>query len=206
MDAAWSDFVAVHSRLLLHVARAVTSDRDAAMDAYAHVLARLREDDFRRLRTYVADGRSKLTTWLVTVVRRLCLDWHRQRFGRARAQSSDDARAVLERRRRLTTLMSGAERDAAADLVDARTDEESGGPEGSVRALELSNALEEALATLPPADQVLLRMRFEDDLSAQQIATALRYPTPFHVYRRINALLVMLREALRARGIENSVP
>ena len=204
-DAAWSDFVAAHSRLLLHVARAVTNDRDAALDAYAYVLERLREDDLRRLRTYVADGRSKFTTWLVAVVRRLCHDWHRQRFGRARAESSDNAREAHERRRRLVTLVSEARLDAAADLVDAQT-EESGGPEGSLRALELNGALEEAVATLAPADQVLLRLRFDDDFSAQQIARMLRFPSQFHVYRRINALLATLREALRARGIESSVP
>jgi DNA-directed RNA polymerase specialized sigma24 family protein len=95
--------------------------------------------------------------------------------------------------------------DAAVDLVDPGT-EERGGPEGSLRALELSGALEEALATLAPADQVLLKLRFDDNLSAQQIARMLRFPTPFHVYRRINALLATLRETLRARGIENSVP
>ena len=205
VDAAWSEFVAVHSRLLLHVARAVTSERDAAMDAYAHVLERLRDDDLRRLRTYVADGRSKFTTWLVAVTRRLCHDWHRQRFGRARAESSDSAKVALERRRRLTTLISDAGLDGAGDLVDART-EEHGGPEGRLRVVELNGALEEVLGTLAPADQVLLRLRFDDDLSAQQIARTLRFPTQFHVYRRINTLLEVLREALRARGIESSVP
>jgi DNA-directed RNA polymerase specialized sigma24 family protein len=67
-------------------------------------------------------------------------------------------------------------------------------------------ALDAALATLSPSDQVLLRLRFDDGLSAQQIARTLHYPTPFHVYRRINALLARLRELLRARGIESSVP
>jgi len=114
VDAAWGDFVAVYSRLLVHVARALTSDRDAAMDAYTHVLERLREDDLRRLRTYEAHRRIKFTTWLVAVVRRLCHDWHRQRFGRARAESSDSAKVALERRRRLATLMSEAGLDAGA--------------------------------------------------------------------------------------------
>ena len=205
VDVAWADFVAVYSRLLLHVARAVTSDRDAAMDAYAYVLERLREDDLRRLRTYQAHRRIKFTTWLVTVVRRLCHDWYRQRFGRVRVESSDSAKAALEHRRRLATLVSEAGLDAGADLVDARS-EENGGPEGNLRAIELSEALEDALATLAPADQVLLRLRFDDDLSAQQIARTLRFPSQFHVYRRINALLATLRDVLRARGIEGSIP
>src|SRR3989454_11788769 len=81
-DDAWAEFLAAHSRLLLHVARAVTTNRDAAMDAYTSMLERLREDDYRRLRGYAPDGRSKFTTWLVVVARRLCLDLLRRRYGR----------------------------------------------------------------------------------------------------------------------------
>lgn len=204
-DAAWDDFVTVHSRLLLHVVRALTSDRDAAMDAYARVLERLREDDFRRLRAYVPDGRSRFTTWLVAVVRRLCLDWHRERFGRARAEGSAQAREAHERRRRLASLALDAGVEEFTDAVDAGTPDRDG-PDERLRAHELLNALDAALATLSSADQVLLRLRFDDGLSAQQIARTLHYPTPFHVYRRINALLDDLRATLRARGIESSVP
>jgi RNA polymerase sigma factor (sigma-70 family) len=203
-DAAWDDFVAIHSPLLLHVTRALTSDRDAAMDAYARVLERLRADDCRRLRAYVPDGRSRFTTWLVAVVRRLCLDWHRESFGRARADGSAEAREARERRRRLRTLAQDVGIEEFDDAVDAGTLENS--PDEQLRAVELHDALEAALATLPPSDQVLLRLRFDDDLSAQQIARTLHYPTPFHVYRRINALLAQLRAALKARGIESSVP
>ena len=185
--------------------RALTSDRDAAMDAYARVLERLREDDFRRLRTYVPDGRSRFTTWLVAVVRRLCLDWHRERFGRARADGSAHAREAHERRRRLTSLALDVGVDELTEAVDAGTPEKDG-PDEHLRAHELLDALHAALATLSPADQVLLRLRFDDGLSAQQIARTLHYPTPFHVYRRINVLLAQLRAMLRARGIESSVP
>ena len=204
-DAAWDDFVAVHSRLLLHVVRALTNDRDAAMDAYARVLERLRADDFRRLRGYVPDGRSRFTTWLVAVVRRLCLDWHRERYGRARAEGSARAREAHERRRRLTSLAMDVGVEEFKDGADAGTSQTEG-PDELLRSRELLDALEAALATLTPADQVLLRLRFDDDLSAQQIARTLHYPTPFHVYRRINAVLAQLRQALRARGIESSVP
>jgi RNA polymerase sigma factor (sigma-70 family) len=204
-DAAWDDFVAIHSPLLLHVTRALTSNRDDAMDAYARVLERLREDDCRRLRTYVPDGRSLFTTWLVAVVRRLCLDWHRERFGRARADGSTEAREAHERRRRLRTLAHDLGVEEFDDTTNAAA-QDTDGPDEQLRALELHDALEAAIAALPAGDQVLLRLRFDDDLSAQQIARTLRYPTPFHVYRRINALLAQLRATLRARGIESSVP
>jgi RNA polymerase sigma factor (sigma-70 family) len=81
---AWEAFVAEHSRLLLHVARTGTTKYDDAMDAYAYVLERLREDDYRRLREFAQDPRAKLTTWLVVVARRLSIDHYRRRYGRAR--------------------------------------------------------------------------------------------------------------------------
>jgi len=87
-EAAWTRFVETHNRLLLHVARSVDRDHDAAMDAYAHVLEQFRGDDFRRLRAYASDGRSKFTTWLVVVTRRVCLDHVRQRYGRAQDNSA----------------------------------------------------------------------------------------------------------------------
>jgi DNA-directed RNA polymerase specialized sigma24 family protein len=83
---------------------------------------------------------------------------------------------------------------------------EKDGPDERLCARELLDALDAVLATLAPADQLLLRLRFDDGLSAQQIARTLHYPTPFHVYRRINALLAELRAMLRARGIESPVP
>ena len=68
-DSAWDDFVAMHSRLLLNTARSLTRDHDVAMDSYAQILGALRADQFRRLREYVPDGRTKFTTWLVVVAR-----------------------------------------------------------------------------------------------------------------------------------------
>src|SRR3954451_25015689 len=73
-DAAWATFVSRHSGLLLSVARTVGKHYDAWMDGYAHVLEQLREGDFRRLRAYVPDGRTRFTTWLAVVARRLCFD------------------------------------------------------------------------------------------------------------------------------------
>jgi DNA-directed RNA polymerase specialized sigma24 family protein len=66
-EAAWGAFVRAHTRLLLHVARAFGGDYDAVMDRYAFILEKLRADDYRRLRSWAADRRSKLTTWLVIV-------------------------------------------------------------------------------------------------------------------------------------------
>ena len=87
-DAAWARFVDRFSPLLLHTARRRAPEHDRAMDAYAHVLDRLREDDFRRLRQYAEDPRAQFTTWLTLVAQRLCVDYLRQSYGRFRAERS----------------------------------------------------------------------------------------------------------------------
>ena len=58
------------------------------------------------------------------------------------------------------------------------------------------------MSTLPPADRLMLKFRFEDDLSASAIAKLMGLPSPFHVYRRLNSLFLTLRRSLRAGGLE----
>lgn len=197
LDAAWRAFVADHTRLLLHVARSLTSNHDDAMDAYAFMIEQLRSDDFRRLRDFAADPRSKLSTWLVVVARRLCLDLYRRRYGRLGGADSRTQRAV---RRRLQDLVG---EDFDVREVPAA---HGGSAELALRRSELSVALEQVLSTLDPQDRLVLRLRFDGDLTAQEIAKLLGAPSAFHVYRRINALLATLRRDLQRRGIESAVP
>lgn len=193
-DEAWAEFLATHTRLLLYTARSVTDGYDAAMDAYTYLVEQLRSDDYRRLRAYNPDGKSKFTTWLVVVARRLCLDWHRHRYGRSRdaAQPRRDARAM---RRRIVDLVGD-------DVDPARTAApEDGQPDAALESTERVAALEAALVRLVPRDRLLIALRFQDELSASEIATLLGYPTPFHVYRHLNRLLAALRAELRRRGV-----
>jgi RNA polymerase sigma factor (sigma-70 family) len=198
-DEAWARFVNRFSPLLLHTARSLTPEHDRAMDAYVHVLERLREDDCRRLRVYVEDPRSQFMTWLVIVARHLCLDHLRQRYGRFRADRSTDP-ALKASRRRLVDLIA-KEIGQAGPLLDPTA-----GADEQLRRRDLASALEASLARLSSAQRLLLAMRFEDNRSAREIAQLLRYPTPFHVYRALNALLRELRASLTERGISDSQP
>jgi RNA polymerase sigma factor (sigma-70 family) len=166
------------------------------MDAYAFVLEALRENDCRRLRAYVPDGKTKFTTWLVVVTRRLALDHVRRRYGRPR--SDDDAqRAEHATRRRLEDLV--AEELDPDQIVGA-----SDSPDESVRRAELTSAVRSALAALEPADQLLLALRYEDERPVKDIARALGLPSVFHVYRRLGAVLDQMRRALARRGVEEA--
>ena len=201
-EAAWSGLVARYNALLLHVARTVAVDREDAMDAYALVLEELRAEDFRRLRSYAGDGRSKFTTWLVVVVQRICLDFVRRRYGRRRETVRQDVRVGRKRlsRRQLHELLS-----APADLTLV-IDENGPPPDIPLREQELQRHLATALSELRVEDRLLLKLRFEDGLTAREIATLLGWPTQFHVYRQLNALTGDLRHRLAARGIESSSP
>lgn len=198
-DAAWGGFVSLHSRLLLHAARSLGKDYDGAMDRYAYALERLQERDFHRLRAYRPDGRTKFTTWLVVVFRRLCLDHYRERYGRSPGaeglQSATGDRLV---RRQLADGLMGR---VDPELLEAPGRQS---PEAELTDRHRADRLAAALSALPPADRLLLKFRFEDDLSASAIAKAMGLPSPFHVYRRLNALFLTLRRSLRASGVEGS--
>ena len=86
-EAAWDLFVARYSRLLIYMTRRVMPDRDGAMDAYTYVLEQLRRDEYRALRAYVADPRSRFSTWIAVVARRTCVDFFRQVYGRPRGEA-----------------------------------------------------------------------------------------------------------------------
>ena len=197
-EHAWARFVARFSPLLLHTARTVAREQDRAMDAYAHLLEQLHQDDNRRLKQYLEDSGAQFTTWLVIVARRLCIDFLRQRYGRAPTASSGMADHVM--RRRLEDLVA-VEIGEMATLA-----EPAGGPDEQLRRRDLDIALRTCLAQLAPAHRLLLTMRFQDGLSVREIAKLLRYPTPFHVYRTLNALLAELRRSLVARGVSDAEP
>jgi RNA polymerase sigma factor (sigma-70 family) len=198
-DEAWAAFLSAYSPLVMRVARLLGGDDDAVMDRYTFVLDQLRRDDCRRLHGYAADGRGEFATWLVLVVRRLCLDEHRHRYGRRQSAESSAADRHAERRR-LADLL-GADPEFAGVAAPAGDE-----PDAGIRAIELSAALDAALACLEVSDRLLLRLRFDDGLSVPAIARITRAPSVGHAYRRIERVLGALRDALRAAGIESSVP
>jgi RNA polymerase sigma factor (sigma-70 family) len=190
-EEAWAAFVAAYSTTLLRVASAFSPGYDGALDRYAYMLDQLRRHDCRRLRRFVADGRGRFSTWLTVVARRLCLDHYRLQYGRfqgpPRQVGGMDARAT---RRRLADLLPDFAEVASLEDPAARD------PVDQMASAERYDALSRAVAELAPADRLLLRLRFEQDLSARQVADLLGLPTPFHVYRRLDAVCRMLRARL----------
>ena len=198
-DEAWTAFVQANSKLILYVARSLGGDHDDVMDRYASILEQLRRDDFHRLRAYGSDGRGKFTTWLVVVVRRLCLDHQREKYGRNRGDEGASENGHRMRGRLVDLVSDDTE---ITELVDTSA----AGPDERLRARQLDDALKSVVAALDPDDRLLLRLRFEDELSAPEIARIMSCRSQFDVYRRLRHVLEKLRNALSGRGIGDSAP
>lgn len=196
-DRAWTRFLEEHSPLLLRVARGVNRDHDGVMDQYAYVLEALRRENCQRLGAWRPEGHGRFETWLVVVTRRLCFDFHRQRYGRQQRDTAE-AGARHAERRNLTDLVSN-ELGLAAIASPAEHS-----PDMQLRVGDLRAALRSAIERLDTTDRVLLRLRFEDGLSVPEIARLRGERSPFVLYRRIDRLLVELRRSLKAAGIVDS--
>jgi RNA polymerase sigma factor (sigma-70 family) len=194
---AWAAFLDEYSKLLLNVTRRTVGSHDGAMDRYAFILDQLRDDGFRRLRAFAADGRGKFTTWLVVVARRLCVDHHRHTHGRLQAEQESSPAQALEHVARRNLV----------DFVAAEIDLEQMGdgkrphPDAEVLREERRTALTSVVETLDVADRLLLTLRFEDDVPLNKIGPMIGLRSRFQVHRRLAAVLAQLRDGLEAHGI-----
>ena len=99
-DAAWDLFLDRYRRLVFAAIRHYAQDYDDIMDVFARVCESLRESDLKRLRGYVEQPShtARFSTWLVTVVRHLTIDWFRHRDGRRRLSAVAAELPPLRRR------------------------------------------------------------------------------------------------------------
>jgi RNA polymerase sigma factor (sigma-70 family) len=77
---AWQNFILQYSNFIYRAIIQYTDDYDEKMTVFLHVLEKLQEDRFARLRHFAF--KAKLSTWLTVVARRLALDFLRAKYGR----------------------------------------------------------------------------------------------------------------------------
>jgi len=99
-DAAWDLFLDRYRCLIFAGIRHYAQDYDDVMDVFAQVCESLRETDLKRLRSYIdqPSHSARFSTWLVTVVRHLTVDWFRHRDGRRRLSTVAAELPPLRRR------------------------------------------------------------------------------------------------------------
>jgi RNA polymerase sigma factor for flagellar operon FliA len=88
---------------------------------------------------------------------------------------------------------SSAEFSSASATVDRR--------ELASSAERVGAQLDRVLASLPPQDQLILRMRFESGAPISTISRVLGLPQP-PLYRRVDRLLASVRSALEQAGVD----
>jgi DNA-directed RNA polymerase specialized sigma24 family protein len=118
-EAAWDAFIGRYRRLIFAGIRHYAQDYDDVMEVFARACEALREDDFRRLREYAAQPvhRARFSTWLVTVVRHLTIDWFRQRDGRRRLPALAEGLPPLQRRIFEHVFLEGRSHVEAFELI-----------------------------------------------------------------------------------------
>lgn len=245
-DAAWSDFLALYSPLIMRVVRRFDSDVGRATDCYIHACAALSDDRFRRLRSFRPDGTARFDTWLKTVVANLCVDWRRRQHGRFRplrvlrdlpdleqrafhclfvkGMSRAECLHVLQARfpdltdpqlsainARLFAMLTPTQRWQAlaratprVSLDASRTPDEAPrelqvpepgpGPDGHVEADEERRLVEAAMQRLPSRQRLLLRMRYEQNLTLAEIARLIGQSDTNRVYRELEAAVGAVRK------------
>jgi RNA polymerase sigma factor (sigma-70 family) len=245
---AWADFLECYSPLILQVVRLFEADPDDIADCFLFVCQQLAGNGFRRLRRFRPDGPASFTTWMRAVSRRLCLDWYRSAFGRARIFDSiarlsaldrevfrlvheqslplDEATTALRirfgvvtaqqlgdsieriqhsltprqrwllstRKRRLEPLEAELGEGASSGLDHLH--DPGPDPEALAARREERASLAEALASLPAADRLIVRLRFEEELTLEQIARLSGLGDAQSVDRRIRKILNLLRQRL----------
>lgn len=85
---------------------------------------------------------------------------------------------------------------SAGTSAEARVNQQ----QAVIAARAASRALQVAVEELPAQDQLILRMRFEDEASVVDIASALHLEVK-PLYRRLERVLLQLRSSLEQRGL-----
>jgi RNA polymerase sigma factor (sigma-70 family) len=256
MEEAWDQFLDEYAAVILQVVHLFEREQDRVDDCFLFVCEQLKRDRLRRLRRFEADGAASFPTWLRAVVRNLCLDWRRKRFGRPRifrsiaslpevdqevfrciyfrklsenetlhtvrathpaldreglADSLTRIRESLSPRQSwllvsrnpyLESLSaegsSGSGANRERELTDPHED-----PESEAAKQEFLDALHEAMAGISPRERLLLRLRFEQDLSLEEIANLMQLGTPLKAQRSIQKALSKVRQVLLVKGISS---
>lgn len=84
------------------------------------------------------------------------------------------------------------------DDPDWRLEEPGPGPDAQAEGLQDRERLQQALARLPSEQRLLLRLRYEQDLTLAEVARLTRQPDPFRANRAIHAALRALAGLMSA--------
>ncbi len=186
-------------------------DRENEADSlFNRVLDKLSENDFGILRRF--EGRSKITTYLTTIIARTAVDMIRERAGRERTSEKvgPDGNPPAGRKVKIPDSKGTPVRDGfySGEKGEYIVPENENFPE--IKALKndskikLNMAISEMLSVLNGEERLLIRMKFpveydREPLSTDEIALILGISKK-GVYNRIERLMKKCRIILEDRG------
>ena len=176
--AAWQKFILKYSNFIYSAVIKYTDDYDEKMAVYLHILEKLHENHFARLRAFAF--KSKLSTWLTVVSRRLALDLLRSKYGRdfrlkkIRVVSIDAEPCYLK----LLSDTATPEKEMAAD-------------EQQEQRQRLERGLQGAMAALSDQERLAVQLVYFKGLKIKDVGKLLKLPSAYkfmdHALQKIKA-------------------
>ena len=177
-DSAFESIMRRHNRLLFRTARSILKSDAEAEDALQEAYLRA----WRALATFRSE--SKLSTWLVRIV-------VNESLGRLRRSSAQ----VIP----LDTAMESTDPDTQESMQDDPDQR----PEQAAMRAQVRRMMEARIDRLPEAFRTVFMLRAVEELSVEEVSTALQLPEAT-VRTRFFRARALMREAL-AREVDRSV-
>jgi RNA polymerase sigma-70 factor (ECF subfamily) len=99
--------------------------------------------------------------------------------------------------------LEGSSVDADESII--QPEDPGPGPEELSQSEQERLQLEAAMARLPPQQRLLLRLRYQQNLTLEEVARLTRLPDPFRANRKIQAALAALAELMTSGSTPNLV-
>jgi RNA polymerase sigma factor (sigma-70 family) len=180
--AGWQKFVLKYADFIYGAFNKYCDDYDEKMAVFLHVLEKLREDHFLRLRRF--EGKAKLSTWLTVVSRRLALDFLRAKYGRdfrlkkIRVVSYDAVPSFLKH---LADTFTPEREMAVAEQRQARD--------------KMEGALQQALQSLSARESLAIQLVYFKGLKIKEVGKLLQERS---IYKFIARALEKIRSEMES--------
>ncbi len=176
--AAWQAFILKYSNFIYRATIKYTDDYDEKMAVYLHILEKLHENRFERLRRFAFQA--KLSTWLTVVSRRLALDFLRSRYGR-------DFRL-----KKIHVVSIDAEPGYLKLLADRTTPEkEMAANEQQEQREQLESDLQLAMGALSDQERMAMQLVYFQGLKIKEVGKLLKLPSAYkflgHALQKVQA-------------------
>ncbi len=169
--AAWQKFILKYSNFIYAAVIKYTDDDDEKMAVYLHVLEKLHENRFERLRRFAF--KAKLSTWLTVVSRRLALDFLRGRYGRDFSL------------KKIRVVSIDGELDYLRILADPTTPEkELATRERQAQRRQLEADLRTAMDKLGDRERLAVQMVYFQGMKIKEVGRLLRLPAAYKFLAR----------------------